>query len=140
MPTGKKKPAKAPGKTPKGASPKMKDVVKSAMLMEGGTKAPNMATPESRLPPPFDSKKRLGLTEVPSISEIRSDGTSGSADTSHGITGPNSAYVVLVSSDFHEFVVNRSAAYMSPTLRRMLVTQKQDLKPWNVSEFLVNYP
>ncbi|XP_055339714.1 elongin-C-like [Paramacrobiotus metropolitanus] len=57
-----------------------------------------------------------------------------------GVTGIQSDYVVLVSSDFHEFIITRSAAYMSATIRRMLEGRNKEISPWNVNEVLVNYP
>ncbi|OQV16490.1 hypothetical protein BV898_09328 [Hypsibius exemplaris] len=57
-----------------------------------------------------------------------------------GLTGPHSEYVILISSDFHEFIIKRACAYMSPTLKRIFDTRNRTVKPWTVSEVLVNYP
>ena len=63
-----------------------------------------------------------------------------SSSSVEGVTGPNSEYVIVVSSDFHEFVLKRKAAYISPTLKRIFEAYGKDLSSTAVSEVLVNYP
>ena len=74
-----------------------------------------------------------GMSSVPSLVER-------SPSFVEGVTGPTSEYVILVSSDFHEFVIKRKAAYISPTLKRIFESYAKDLSSNSVSEVLVNYP
>jgi Skp1 family, tetramerisation domain len=93
-----------------------------------------------------DSTKYSGKENLKSPSENLSEAGDSDLDDGQpqvlveGITGFSSEYVILVSSDFHEFIVKRAVAYMSPTLKRILKMRNKTAKPRTVSEVLVNYP